>query len=402
MRFIFHIFLIFFLSGSCLFAQSTQQKKLEAQKKEITQQIQQISQLHSQQIQKRKSVVEQIDDINQKINKRQHLIQVTNQQIFILEQNIKSNTLQINDLKRNLSNIQLQYAQMVSQSYKNKSAKNRIAFVLSSKNFSQAYRRIQYMKQYASYRKQQALEIEQTSKQLEDANLSLMELREEKQNMILENKKEQQQLSSEKKQREVLIQTIKKKEKQYLSLIKKKKQEVATIENEIQKVIQRTIAENNKKQGKSGKNTFTLTPEAKKLASSFEANKGKLIWPVVKGFKSQGFGTYADPVYPDVKHMNNGVTIDTEAHAIARAVFDGEVSAVFAIPGGNLGIQVRHGNYISIYSNLTESFVSKGDKVKTKTPLGKIYTAPSGKTELKFYLYKNNQKLNPELWIYQM
>ena len=145
-----------------------------------------------------------------------------------------------------------------------------------------------------------------------------------------------------------------------------------------------------------------LTPESRKVADSFEANKGNLIWPVVKGYKSQGFGVYYDPVYPELQHYNNGVTIATEAGAEARCVFEGEVSAIQSIPGSNKVVQVRHGNYITIYYNLTDVYVKKGDKVKAKEPLGKIFTDSNGKTEMKFFLYKNTTRLNPEFWIHKM
>ena len=148
--------------------------------------------------------------------------------------------------------------------------------------------------------------------------------------------------------------------------------------------------------------SFVLTPESRRVADSFEANKGNLIWPVVKGYKSQGFGVYYDPVYPELQHYNNGVTIATEKGAEARCVFEGEVSAIQSIPGSNKVVQVRHGNYITIYYNLTDVYVKKGDKVKAKEALGKIFTDSNGKTEMKFFLYKNTTRLNPEFWIHKM
>lgn len=211
---------------------------------------------------------------------------------------------------------------------------------------------------------------------------------------------------------------IRKKERDYEKQIREKQKQADAIDREIQKLIRLAIIEANKREKALNKKnvkespesqtvgnaevTFVLTPESKKVADNFEANKGNLIWPVLKGYKSQGFGVYNDPVYPDLKHYNNGVTITTERGAEARSVFQGEVSAIQSIPGSNKVVQVRHGNYISIYYNLTDVYVKKGDKVSTKEALGKIFTDSNGKTEMKFFLYKNTTRLNPEYWIHKM
>jgi len=146
-----------------------------------------------------------------------------------------------------------------------------------------------------------------------------------------------------------------------------------------------------------------LTPEAAIVANNFSANKGKLIWPVEKGIKSQGFGIYKDAVYPGIKHQSNGVIIATDPGSKARAIFEGEVIAILAVPGGNKGVQIKHGNFISTYYNLSDLYVKKGDKVAIKEELGTIYTNRSnGQTRLKFYLYQDTSKLNPEEWVYQL
>ncbi|KKM18432.1 hypothetical protein LCGC14_1665790, partial [marine sediment metagenome] len=148
---------------------------------------------------------------------------------------------------------------------------------------------------------------------------------------------------------------------------------------------------------------FLLTPEAAIVANSFSANKGKMIWPVEKGFKSQGYGVYADAIYPGIKHESNGVVITTDAGAKARAIFRGEVIGILSIPGGNKAVQVKHGNFISTYYNLSTIYVKKGDRVNAKTVLGDIYTNRSnGQTRLKFYLHQNTSKLNPEDWVFQL
>lgn len=208
-------------------------------------------------------------------------------------------------------------------------------------------------------------------------------------------------------QQEQLVNSIRKKEGEYASQIKQKRSQADELDRQIQKLIREAIAESNKKAGAKATGgsatTFALTPEGRLIANNFAANKGSLIWPVERGYKSQGYGQYADPVYPDVKHNNNGVTIATIQGAKARAIFDGEISAIIAIPGGNKAVQVRHGNYITTYYNLSDVYVRKGEKVKAKQSLGAIVTNPiTGKTEMKFFLYKDTVKLNPEQWIAKM
>ncbi|GIJ93695.1 peptidase M23 [Capnocytophaga stomatis] len=401
----------FFLSAQ------TKQKDLEERKRAIIEQIKQMSELRAQQTKQRKSTVLQIEEANEKIQARTRLIQITQQQANLISKEIDENEKQLNVLQKELKFHKQEYAKLIKQSYKSKSSQNRLMFLLSSESFWQGYKRFSYMKQYADYRKKQVNEIQEKSEKIKQINNQLVVQRNEKNVVLEENRKEEQTLQQEKKELEVLATNIRQKERNYEKQIREKQKQADAIDREIQRLIRLAIIEANKREkalnskGKnktegqaisSGEISFVLTPESKKVANNFEANKGNLIWPVVKGYKSQGFGTYSDPVYPDVKHYNNGVTIATEKGAEARSVFEGEVSAIQSIPGSNKVVQVRHGNYISIYYNLTDVYVKKGDKVKTKESLGKIFTDSNGKTEMKFFLYKNTTRLNPEYWIHKM
>ncbi|WP_340076101.1 murein hydrolase activator EnvC family protein [Leptobacterium sp. I13] len=385
-------------------AQTAEQKALEAQKERLQKEIRQINELLSKEQKERKTTIQQVEDLSQKINVRSELIRVTNRQANILNRQINNNLNKISSLREELAALKADYAQMIQKSYKSKSQQSRLMFLLSSDNFFQAYKRLQYMKQYTDYRKKQGEQIQVKTIELQTLNKALVAQRKEKEKLITENRKEQQQLENEKKTQENLLAAIRKNEKQYKSQIEKKRKETLAIDRQIEKLIREAIAEANRKAGKTGNTTtFALTPEAKLIANNFEANKGKLIWPVEKGVKKKGYGSYADPVYPNLKHFNNGVIIATEKNASVRAVFDGEVSAIIAVPNGNKAVQVRHGNYISTYYNLSRIFVKKGDKVKTKEVLGEIFTSPStGKTELKFFLYRDTNRLNPENWVYRM
>ena len=260
------------------------------------------------------------------------------------------------------------------------------------------------MKQYTKYRKEQGVQIVSKTEELKKLNIELTEQRKTKDRLVAENTAAKKELLNEKNTQNELLATIRKNESKYTASIQKKQQESREIDRQIENLIRSAIASSNKKAGNTTNTTkFVLTPEAKIVANNFSANKGKLIWPVEKGIKSIGFGVYNDAVYPGIKHQNNGVIIATDQGAKARAIFEGEVIAVISVPGGNKGVQMKHGNFISTYYNLSNVYVKKGDKLKTKQELGEIFTnVISNQTLLKFYLYQDTSRLNPEEWIYQL
>ena len=396
----------------------TKQKELEQRKRALLEQIKQMSALRTEQTKQHQSTLQQIEVANEKIQMRTRLIQLGQQQANLLAKEIADNEEQMRTLKKELEFHKEEYAKTIKQSYKSKSSQNKLLFLFSSENFAQAYKRLSYMKQYVNYRKEQVALINEKTEKIKHINDTLITQRDQKTRVLAEQRQEQQTLQGEKKELEALAVSIREKERSYAAQIREKQKQAAAIDREIQRLIRLAIIEANKREqarlvAKSGGKTstkacsdaevaFVLTPETKKVADSFEANKGNLIWPVAKGYKAQGFGVYYDPVYPELQHYNNGVTIATERGGEARCVFEGEVSAIQSIPGSNKVVQVRHGNYITIYYNLTDVYVKKGDKVKTKEPLGKIFTDSSGKTEMKFFLYKNTTRLNPEFWIHKM
>jgi septal ring factor EnvC (AmiA/AmiB activator) len=265
------------------------------------------------------------------------------------------------------------------------------------------------MKQYTQYRKEQGEQIVAKTDELTQLNKDLSEQRKEKDKLVAENTQIKNQLYKEIQSQKELLKSIRKNESKYATAIENKKKEAKRIDEQIERLIRSAIAASNREASKSSSSTatssskFVLTPEATIVANNFSANKGKLIWPVEKGIKRQGFGVYNDAVYPGIKHESNGVIIATDEGSKARAIFEGEVIAILSVPGGNKGVQIKHGNYISTYYNLSRVYVKKGDKVNTKSDLGDIYTSKSsGTTQLKFYLYKDTTRLNPEEWIYQL
>ena len=385
------------------YAQTNQQKSLEAKRAKIQKEIRTINKLLSEEKQEKGNVLEQMEALDRKINMRQELIKVTNQQSNLLNRHINANVRSIGKLRKDLELLKNDYAKLIQKSYQNRTQNSRILFLLSSDSFFQAFKRLEYMRQYTKHRKQQGEDIEARTKELSQLNNDLVTQRKIKDQLLVENRSVKNQLSEEIASQQDLLKTIKQNESKYTEAINKKKKESRRIDREIEKLIRSAIASSNKKSGSSNTSSFALTPEAKLIATNFSSNKGKLIWPVEKGIKSQGFGVYADKIYPGIKHQNNGVTITTEKGEQARAIFEGEVIAIVSVPGGGRGVTIKHGNYISTYYNLSDIYVSKGDKVDAKEALGKIYTNRfNGVTNLKFYLYQDSKRLNPEDWIYQL
>lgn len=387
------------------FAQTNEQKALEAKRERLQTEIRDINRLLFAEKKERGTVLDQMEALDKKINVRQQLIRVTNQQSNLLNRQINANIKKITKLREDLEILKDDYGLMIQKSYQNKSKQSRLMFLLSSENFFQAFKRIQYMKQYTDYRREQGEAIVTKTDDLARLNKDLNEERKVKEVLLVQNRKAKNQLFKEIQTQKELLATIRQNESKYTASISAKQKEAKQIDRQIEKLIRSAIAAANKKSGNKVSNSskFDLTPEATLVANNFTANKGKLIWPVEKGIKSQGFGEYRDPVYPGIKHESNGVIIATDEGALARAIFEGEVIAILAVPGGKKGVTIKHGNFISTYYNLSDVYVRKGDMVALKTKLGKIYTNQSnGQTRLKFYLYEDTSKLNPEEWVYQL
>ena len=385
-------------------AQTKAQKDLEAKKIALEKEIKDINRLLIVKKKEKGAVLEDIEASNKKIRVREQIIRVTNQQANLLSRQINTNQREVNKQQKILTTLKKEYDQMIQRSYMNSSQENRLLFLLSSKSFYMAYKRMQYLKQYRSYRQEQGLEIAAQTAALQKKNSVLDVQRNDKKALVLSNTAAKTQLLKDKQSKANLLSGIKRNESQYAATIKKKQREARALENRIEALIKAAIAAANKKSGTTkGGASFVLTPEATRVANSFTANKGKLVWPLEKGILKRGYGVYSDPVYPEIKHENNGVTLVTESGAMARAIFEGEVIAIMAVPGGNLGVQIKHGNFISTYYNLISVAVKKGDLVKEKQNLGAIATnSADGQTLLKFYLYQNSTRLNPQEWVFNL
>ncbi len=393
------IFSFLLLIATPTFAQKTSRKNLEAKRVSLKNEIRKIKSYLDNTKKKERSISNQVKDLNQKIETREELINTIADESIIISGEIEKNTKKIALLQKDLNELKEDYAELIYKSYKNKSEDNRLLFLLSSESFYQGYQRFQYMKQYAQYRKSQGDTIKNRAFKLRAMNDSLAVLKITKNNLIEEKKYEQEQIVGEKDKQESLVQKYRKQKRKFKNQIQKKQREERKLTQQIENLIKGAI----KKSGTKSK-SFALTPAAKALAAKFTANKGKLPWPVTKGLVTVHFGRQPDPMKTGVKIESSGVRIATNEGALARAVFDGKVMAIQKNPqSGILSVLVQHGNYISVYANLENSSVSKGDVLKTKETLGTIHTDKiSGKTILKFQIWKDVTKQNPASWIYKM
>lgn len=408
MRFI-RIYILFFIvlfASSSLFSQT--RKELENQRKKYKSEIKQLNNLLFKEVKKERNVLEELKDIQQKIEVRNKLINTINLEAKLLSNEIRKNEKQIAKLNKNLADLKKDYGNMIYKSYKSKSQQSRAMFLLSSENFYQAYKRLEYMKQYTSFRKKQGEEIVSQTVFIGKMNDSLLYQKQIKDTLILSEINQKKAIESDKNKQENLLSLIKKKENKYKKDLKKTIQEEKRVAAKIDKIIKEEIERANRlalaklknKPKTVKKNEFILSPEAKALAARFDLNKGKLPWPVSEGIIVRRFGVQPHPIFPGITINSTGVHFVTSEGGEAKSIFDGEVFNVLIGSGGKKNVLVRHGNYITSYNNLENSYVKKGDKVKVGQSLGKIFTDKiNGKTTLVFVLLKNTVKLNPASWM---
>lgn len=394
---------IFGLFSTVVFGQKTQ-AQLEKERKELTAEMQTINKLRAQSKAKQQSVLTKVADLNEQIEVLDRLINVTNQQANYITREIKKNEKNIAQLNEEIAVLKADYAAMIRKSYKSKLQQNRLLFLLSSESFKQALKRVQYMAQYAKYRKKQGIAIQEKKIEITAINETLEQQKKEKKQLIADNIIAQNQLKEDRVSQQKLIAQIQKNQRKYAAQIKEQQKKAEAIDKEIERLIKIAIAKANKKAGaKKGTKTFALTAEAKVLATKFDNNKGKLPWPVAKGRLTKLFGKQPHPVIPNIVINNSGVDIETESNMVARAIFDGEVSTVQAIKGAGKLVQIRHGNFISTYYNVDNISVKEGDKVQTKQSIGNVHTNKlTGRAILKFSIFKEKEFLNPQQWIYKL
>ena len=400
MRLLNKIYLLLFISLSLgLKAQNYQerQKQLEAQKISIKKEIQQINNLINDSRKKSRGLADELEDIQLKISVRDRLIRINNSQVNNLNNIISNQNERIADLEVDLKKLKDEYSKIVYSSYKKRSSEMKLMFLFASDNINQAFRRFQYFKQYSKYRKEQANKIVSLQEEISNNIDSLDKRKIEKQKVVKENQLVRQTLNQDRIKQNNLYNNLLKDQKNYAVEIQEKEKQARLIDNEIQKLIRLAIAESNNNNNSSN---FALTPEGRLISSNFQSNKGRLPWPVREGVITRRFGTQPHPVVRTTTINSNGISIATSANSIAYSVFEGEVLSVYGFSGGNPGVLIRHGKYISNYQNLSSIFVKKGDKVMANDEIGIVFTNEStGKTVLKFNIFNELKPENPTIWL---
>ncbi|MGM9746659.1 MAG: murein hydrolase activator EnvC family protein [Paludibacteraceae bacterium] len=384
-------------------AQTRQQ--LEAQKKKTLESLAQTNKLLDETQKSKKGSENKINLLKRSINERNALIKSLNGEISLLEQNIVQLEEERKGLEEKLAFQKADYARLVRETHARRNYFSPLLFILSSDNFSQAYRRFRYLQELSDYRKRQAAEILQLTGELEAKGLALQSDMADKGRVMSEKEREAKKLESDRQREKQMLTELQKKEADLKAKQKKQQKKADELNAKIQKLVAAEIKKEEerrrKEAAKQGKPVYQMSKDEQLVAGNFERNKGKLPLPVERGFISGHFGVQPHPVLPHVTTNNKGIYIQTPAGSKARAIFDGVVTKCFMVPGSNSSVIVKHGNYRTVYSNLTEIYVKEGDKVTTKQPLGKIFvdTENDNKTELYLMLYKDTEIQNPELWL---
>jgi septal ring factor EnvC (AmiA/AmiB activator) len=419
---------ILLLCLACLFvwnasAQTTQKiKELEKQRNELQQQIAESETLLRSTKKDVKSQLDNLALINGQIADRKKYINAIEQDVKSLNNEINALQRQLKTLQRDLKDKKDKYESSVQYMYRNKSIHEKLLFIFSAENLSQTYRRMRYVREYANFQRLQAVEIERKQKQVNAKKAELEVTRGAKEKLLKEGEAEKQKLEKQEKEKQGILNGLKRKQRGIQSEINKKRRSANQlnaqidhlIELEIEKARKRAEEEARKAAAKEGKkpaektaskqpvqkgtvDKFRMNSEDRQLSGTFESNKGRLPMPITGPYVIVGrYGQYA--VAKNVRLDNKGIDIRGKEGAKARAVFDGEVSAIFKYNGLS-NVLVRHGNYISVYCNLSSVSVAKGSKVKAREEIGVVQKDASGNAVLHFQLRKETTKLNPEVWL---
>jgi septal ring factor EnvC (AmiA/AmiB activator) len=401
---IYILILLVFLSIPLNVSAQKDRATLEKDKAKLEKDIEYTNTLLDQTRKVRKSSLNELIILNNQIKKRESLINNINEEISFFDRQIASNNDSIKKLSASLERLKQEYARMIYYSFKNKSIYDRLMFIFSAEDFNQAYRRLKYFQQYSAYRKTQVKLIQDTQAELDIKVHEYERQISEREGLIAELESERETLTKQKESKNRNVVQLSRKEKELKKELDEKQKSATRLEQAIKDIIAEEIrlAEERSKRESSMKKAddMALTPVEYELSANFASNKGKLPWPSARGIVSGTFGEHPHPVLKYVKVKNNGINILTTEGEKARAVFDGKVTRIMSVPNYNTVVIIRHGEYLTVYSNLSEVFVKTGDQVATMQEIGLIYTDPEdSKTELHFEVWKSKTLQNPQYWL---
>ena len=374
---------------------SQKRKELEQQKTKTQQEIEYTNQLILETQKNKKSTLQKVRIINKRIQLRNEIINNISDELDLIQGEIENRNELILGMEQDLEKIKSQYAELIVQSYWNRRRRDWMLFVMSADNFNQAYRRMKYLQQFSEYRKDQAVVIKNMQNEIVSEIERLEDVRTQKETLVLEKRNENRGLERERNGKSRAVADLSRKETELKTEIQRKKR----VANKLEKEIAAIIAEEAKK-SRSGNMYDQLTPDEKLISENFQGNKGKLPWPVSRGVITEKYGVHPHPVLKQVTIDNDGIDISTVKGAEARVLFDGVVTSVFSILGANYAVIVRHGNFLTVYQNLEDLKVKKGDRVKVKDVLGRVHTdSETNSTLLHLQVWKERTIQNPEDWI---
>jgi len=410
----FILALITFIQGDSFSQSSSDREKLMKTKDQLEKEIRYTTEILEQTQKSKQSSLNRLQILNKQIRSREALIGAINQELDQVQTDIAVENQQIGQMTKQLSALKSEYARMIYHAYRMMNGQSKLMFIFSARDFNQGYQRLKYYQQYASYRRRQAERILATQSAIDKKRKELETVKNQKLTLIQSQEQEKKKLGREKLDKDRAIKELSSKEKKLLSAIRTKQQSAQKLENEIEKLIAEEIRASEKRMGKSGTkdikpgttsksnthSTLEMTPKEKELSNSFSNNRGKLPWPCDRGFISSTFGEHNHPVLEHVKVKNNGIDIMTEKGSLVKSVFNGKVSRVLSFPSLNKIVILRHGNYLTVYSNLSEVTVKDGQAVTTKQAIGRVYINPEDmKSELHFEIWQGKVKQNPEDWL---
>ncbi|MFO7873876.1 MAG: peptidoglycan DD-metalloendopeptidase family protein [Bacteroidales bacterium] len=376
---------------------------LERRKERLEEEIRMTSRLLEEARESAETGIRELVIINNRIERREELLSNIQQEIRIINRRISELTASVEELEEELERLKDAYAEMVRHAARTRDAYQRIMFIFSSSDFNQAYLRMRYLQEYSEHRRQQAERIQEKSNKLDEQIATLEEERERQQVLLANQREAVRELARERAAQEQTVALLQEKEEELQAELESQQKAARELDQAIRRVIaeeRRKARERAEAEGRETTDMFALTPEEQALSENFADNRGNLPWPTERGVITSRFGEQPHPVLPGIKIANNGIDISTEEGAHARAIFDGSVSRVISIPGGLYAVIVRHGEYLSVYSNLSDVFVVNGQEIEAKDELGVVGTNErEAKTNLHLEIWKGNDKQNPASWI---
>jgi septal ring factor EnvC (AmiA/AmiB activator) len=396
-------------------------RELEKKRKKVQEEIQYTRGILQKTSAEKSATLHKIGALNRIIDQQAEVIKDLNTELSEADNEISKQTETLEQLKESYQSERLKLRKTILKAYKGRKSANRLAFVFAAASFRQAVRRMYYLSRLSDYRNQQIGILQSKAAEVKNGLETLEEIRQEKNGILVAEKQEKQQLETDKQQKTKLVQSLAGKEAELRKKIKQNEKAIAKLNSAISAMIAREIAAAKKRAREQAKrdnaNTASaarkstgssvakssgailLTPEARLISDNFESGKGSLPWPVERGYISQYFGVHAHPDLAGITLVNNGVDITTAGGSKARAVFKGTVSAILEIPGQEKAVLLNHGEYYTVYSRLSQVYVSRGQQVEAKQVLGTVWTDDESKTILQFQLWQGQSKLNPAGWL---